>query len=525
MLSKKPILDIDVSLAASLLLLFALGVHAFQYRGVLGEADLYRVLDGLLDGAVSGTKIDSNFHYGRDFGFGYILAIYALIPTADLRNPDKLIPLINDIGFYSIVLGLVFFWQSIYLVHGSRAAIIALALFAFSPMVLELATSGHQILIAFSFLSAAATCLFLPLAGWRAIAAAVAGTVLLICGLCVRAEIFLALPYLVLTRLNFSSWQMFFRSTIANAFSPTTAFVTFLALKHFIAPAPQKIGEPGFFEQFYHWSNIVPGFVYMSLGCGIATVLAATGVVVLVIIRGGSDDLKHTLEQLVGPIALILVPFSFWIANPQPSRHFLLVLAGISILIGWAIAHFLTLRLLPALVTVFGIIAANQVLSEAVRPALLHLNAKHSPYRRPPELSDTFTHAPLGWIWQHHATLEARLLRWKAFGDLVTTSCDTKTVIFSDESDQIFSRLYAGGIPVQASRGSVHGFLALNGNVGAHQFIFVSKMTGWPKDAVATVLADPNFDTYQLYADPYLPSIYDKMAIPVNRLAKFGCKT
>lgn len=139
MLSKKPILDIDASLAASLLLLFALGVHA----GVLGEADLYRVLDGLLDGAVSGTKVNSNFHYGRDFGFGYILAIYALIPTADLRNPDKLIPLINDVGFYSIVLALVFFWQSIYLVHGSRAAIIALALFAFSPMVLELATSGH----------------------------------------------------------------------------------------------------------------------------------------------------------------------------------------------------------------------------------------------------------------------------------------------------------------------------------------------------------------------------------------------
>jgi hypothetical protein len=49
-------------------------------------------------------------------------------------------------------------------------------------------------------------------------------------------------------------------------------------------------------------------------------------------------------------------------------------------------------------------------------------------------------------------------------------------------------------------------------------------MTGWPKDAVATILKQPSFDNYQLYADPYFPSIYDKVAIPPNRLAKFGCK-
>ncbi|MGH6834365.1 MAG: hypothetical protein ACREC9_02225 [Methylocella sp.] len=513
--------------SAVILILFAVIVHAFQYRGVLGKPDLYRVIAGMMDGAETGSGLGSDLHYGREIGFGYILGLYALIPGEVLRNPDKLIPLINNLGFYSIILGLFFFWLSVCLVHGSRAAMVALALFAFSPMMLEQATSGHQILIAFFFLSAAAVCLFWPFAGWRAVLAPTAGTLLLICGLSVRAEIFLALPYLVLTRLNLTSWRTFLRSVMANAVAPTAAFIIFLILKFSIATFPQKIDFPGFFEYFYHWSNVVPGFAYMSLGCGIATVLVGAGVVVLVILRSVrpsvADDIKGTLEQLIGPIALILVPFVFWIANPAPSRHFVLVLAGISILIGWAVSNLPAFRFEPLLVGVLGLIVANQVLSEAVRPTLLLMHAARSPYRRPPEPHDTFTMAPVGWSWQHHAALEARLLQWKALGDMVATSCDTYTAIFSDQSEQIFSRLYAREASVRASVILIDGFLGLSGAHGARQYVFISKMTGWPKDAVAAVLADPSFDNYRLYADPYLPSIYDRTDIPPSRLARFGC--
>jgi len=49
------------------------------------------------------------------------------------------------------------------------------------------------------------------------------------------------------------------------------------------------------------------------------------------------------------------------------------------------------------------------------------------------------------------------------------------------------------------------------------------KKWGWPKGAVAEVLADRAFADYKLYTDPYLPSIYDKTAIPAARLARFGC--
>ncbi|MGH7747786.1 MAG: hypothetical protein ACREQ5_23955, partial [Candidatus Dormibacteria bacterium] len=108
--------------------------------------------------------------------------------------------------------------------------------------------------------------MFWPFAGWRAVSAATAGTILLICGLSVRAEIFLALPYLVLTRLNLTSSHTFLRSVTANAVAPNAAFIIFLILKYSIATFPQKIAFPGFYEYFYRWMNVVPGFAYMSLG-------------------------------------------------------------------------------------------------------------------------------------------------------------------------------------------------------------------------------------------------------------------
>ena len=52
-------LPIDLIAALIFVLLFAIGVHAFQYRDGLAESDGYRVLIGLLDGEVGGTGIAS----------------------------------------------------------------------------------------------------------------------------------------------------------------------------------------------------------------------------------------------------------------------------------------------------------------------------------------------------------------------------------------------------------------------------------------------------------------------------------
>jgi hypothetical protein len=521
----------DILCAGLFFLIFIIYISIFQYHGVFGETDLFRAMIGVIDGAVTGTGYGSELHYGRDFSFGYYGALYAFIPNATLRDPGKLIKLINDIGYYSIIIGTFFFWLSVLLVYGARAAFAALALYAFSPLILEMGTWGHQMLLAMAFLWAAAACLFWPLAGWRAFLVATAGALLLICGLTMRAEIVLAFPYLVLARVKLTSFRAFVRSAAINAASPAVAFIAFLAVRHSIASFPRKAVETtradAVIEQFFSWANVVQAPAYMALGAGIATVAAGAAAGIWALrrsVRPRAPDDTTIREQLIGPASLILVPYAFWMFGPI-ARHFILAVAGFSILTGWAITKFSGPRFAPAFVSVLTLIAANQVLSEAVRPTLLRMNAARSVYRTPPEFLTTFTFAPLGLSWRHHAALDARWHKWNEVGDMVATSCEANTVIFSDNAEQLIARFFAaGGKQDRSNLFLVHGFNAYSGNLGAHHYVFIPKLTGYPKDAVAEVLADTGFDDYKLYADPILPSIYDKVAIPPARMARFGCR-
>src|ERR1700745_1349951 len=107
----------------------------------------------------------------------------------------------------------------------------------------------------------------------------------------------------------------------------------------------------------------------MALGAGIATVLAGTAAGIWAIrrsVRPRVPDDTTIREQLIGPAVLILVPFVFWMFDPI-ARHFILTVAGFAILTGWAITKFSGPRFAPVFVSVLTLIAANQVLSEAVR--------------------------------------------------------------------------------------------------------------------------------------------------------------
>src|ERR1700756_1348508 len=102
--------------------IFSLIYYLHFHHGVFGETDLFRAMIGVIDGAVTGTGYHSELHYGRDFSFGYFGALYEFFPNAILRDPEKLIKLINDIGYYSIISGTFFFWLSVLLVYCARAA-------------------------------------------------------------------------------------------------------------------------------------------------------------------------------------------------------------------------------------------------------------------------------------------------------------------------------------------------------------------------------------------------------------------
>jgi hypothetical protein len=62
--------------------------------------------------------------------------------------------------------------------------------------------------------------LFLPLTGWKALLAAAAGAVLLLAGMTVRGELFLALPWIVLSRVDTKSIRTFVLSGLVRSIAP-----------------------------------------------------------------------------------------------------------------------------------------------------------------------------------------------------------------------------------------------------------------------------------------------------------------
>ncbi|MEA2740709.1 MAG: hypothetical protein QOH05_4016 [Acetobacteraceae bacterium] len=542
--------------ALAFILVYAVVIRAFQYHGALAESDLYRVLVGLMDGASSGKGLLSDLHYDRDFGFGYLAAFYAFVDPVTLRDPDRLMELMNQIGFWSMLPALLFFWCAVRLVHGSLAATAALFVFALGPMIPELATSGHQTIPMFAFLCAGATLLLLPLTGWRGVLAAAGGAVLLFAGMTMRGELFLALPWLVLARVDTSSFRRFVLTGLLRSIAPALALAAFVMLQHNVetsmnATAAATVST--YFQESYSWATVGPGAIYMAVGCGFATVIAAAAAVCILgwsaLFARAEPPAGRGLGELLSPLALIVVPLLFFLPNPVPTRHFIMPLAGMAILIGMALARRPALGRIAALAVALGIGVANQVLAEAARPALLRVNEAHSPYIAVPTAYPTATHANLGWEWRRHAALIEKRERWQAFGDKLRTSCDSHVIVLSDELEQLFSRLYADGTPVEARRvridfdtGTVpinpalrqddhmvrvgEGTSRLTGMIGVTRgrtYIMLEKSHLWPADAVATLLADPAYAGYRLIADPYSLSKFDKTPIPTDRAPHFGC--
>jgi hypothetical protein len=514
---------IDLLVALVALAAFAIIEYTFQYRHVLGEPDLYRVLVGLLDGTMSGRGLSSPLHYDRAFGFGYLASIFYFVDPAILADPDRLVPILNQIGLWALVPGLLAFWVAVRLVHGALTATVALIVFAFSPMMVELGTSGHQVLPMFAFLSAAAVSLFLPLRGWQAALAGLVGMLLLVAGFLSRGEVFLAFPWLVLSRIDTSSFRRFITSGLLRSIPPIGAIILFLALQRMFVAVEVGTKVGNYFFDFYTWVTVPPGVVYLVVGCGLATAaLGLLAAVWLVISRFRQSD-GADLATLLGPLALLVVPMVFFLPNPMPTRHFMLTLAGFGIVLGIVASRRPVLGRATVYAGLATLVIANHALAELVRPLLLRANAAHTAYLPTNDAYPTTTHANIGWFWQRHAALIARRERWQAFGDKISTGCDAHTLVSTDEGSHIFSRLYAPGLPIKAEAFYIAGFRGIHGVREGKDFIVLEKMNGWPDDAVATVLADPALSQYRLAQDPMTMSIYDRTPVPASRAATFGC--
>jgi len=525
---------IDLLVAALTMAAFVLWIHHFRYDGLLGEDDLYRALVGLLDGAPQHTGLASPNHYGKGFSFGYIAAIYHWASAETLADPARLIALINVIGFWSAAASCVLLWLLAWVLYGLRAATIAVILFALSPMMLELGTSGHPILPAFALFTAGALCLLVPARGVLLILLWLVGTMLLVAAMTVRAEVGLALPFVILARLGFGSLYGFYRSALRRAVAPMLAIVAFLALKHLYADSSAGSGQlVPFLRQFIRIREIPVGLYVFALSCGIVTTLAglALGAVTarrfFVARRRTTEpavfnERRELLYSATAPLVLIAVPLAFFIANPRPGRHFILCLAGLSLLAGSIIARRFAQQPLAAYALAFAIVLGNQTLGTLIGPLIL----RDAPSKIV-ALADGTRHlprgVPTGSSWTYHRDFAAEERRTDAFAAQVARPCDDNTLVVSLNATQIFLDLYGSSHDWDPTERLLGRFPVQRARIGNRTTLVLSENEGWPADAAAEALTDPALRGFKLIRDPNSISIYDRAAIPPERVARLGC--
>jgi hypothetical protein len=511
--------------------LFVFLIGLFHFTTELNEGDLYRVVLGLLNGKASGLGLDDPTQYGIRFGYGYVAMIYWLgeLQIFSIAHRESLIEAINAIGFVASIAIVVLLMTSLQIMYGAATALLASIIFLFSPLFLETATSGHQLLIALAFFFAANLVLLLDVRGrWKILSYATAAF-LLFAGLTMRAELPLAFPWLVFAErpTAFLSRRLYISNVLARSCVCLFSFAVFQIVFHFYVNTPPTgdgmSGLSTFMGQFYSPRNILRGFVILVVGSGVATVVA--GCVVLFVGRTAMiEDFRllsfvAVASNLFGPLSLIVVGAMFWIPNPNPARHFTFFLLGLAVLISLSVTRRFRVNGAGAIVAGLAIVIANQALAEVARPIVLR--NLHSPYIRFPEHNPTTGAVPLGSFPRHHASMVERMEVLTNFGRTVVGSCEPQLLVLTSNGPLMAGLMFKRQIDTRVSLAKVSSYNALKVVRQGQTFLFVDPLEIWPQDPVSVILNDTALDRFKILRDIFSNSIDDKLAVPASRIANY----
>src|SRR3984957_8893736 len=233
----------------------ALLVFPFVFHGVVGEPDLERTVLAILYGASSGLHEAAGYHYGLEVSFGYYAAIYQLLPQSVLLHSSSLIEAINFIGYGSAVLAMGALALYVARLFGVTAALITCTLFGFSPVFLDLGTSGHPQVPGLAFTLIGAWLLTYvtdaALQTSQRIVAAVGSFVFLTAALTFRGDFVLAFPFVTLVAADTElvSRRVWLRAAGTRVALLLPAFAVFLVLQSFAFSSGPE-GKAGFISTF-----------------------------------------------------------------------------------------------------------------------------------------------------------------------------------------------------------------------------------------------------------------------------------
>jgi hypothetical protein len=488
------------------IIVFALCIYPYVYIDVVGEADLARVAFGLLYNAKNGIEAGFNLNYGVSFSFGYYWFILNFVPNQILTHSDLLIRFINTSGFISAVLLLISAGWLLSRTYNPLTALIAVTLFGFSPMFIELATSGHQILPATALLLMAGNVLLSAESSTRFASRLMLSLVscgLLISSLSVRAETALALPWLIIATSAWTLDRNSLRKLLTRLVIAVTAILLFLYFQsQFLEPQKSASSEIGtYLSAFYDLNKMQKGGVLFIIAFGIASMLACVAITL--------PKLKfHALRKYYFHSLVLIIPtLILWLPNPQPSRHFLFAFLGLAILMGNIMPTILP-KHWQAIITAIGIVIANQLIIELLHPVIV--SRYEWSYPQIGERRSTYS-LPLGFFPLDHQANQKNFSIFRNEGRAVAKMTDPDVLIFGDQIHYILISLLDSDSNVTVTKGAdpLGSYIVRRGN---QKFELIPKLDNWPSDAMASYMERHDASSKNVYIQPYTISKYDQAA-------------
>lgn len=511
--------DVELKFGKKLLVIpvlaYALLVFPFVFHDVVGEPDLERTVMAVLYGASSGLHAAAGYHYGLEVSFGYYAAVYHLLPHSVLVHSASLIEAINLIGYVAAVLAMGALALYVARLFGVTAALITCILFGFSPVFLDLGTSGHPQVpgLAFTLISAWLLTYVTDtgLQKFRRIAAGVAAFLSATVALTFRGDFVLAFPFITLVAADseLASRREWLKAAGTRVALLAPAFAVFLVLQS-LGVGAGSAGEAGFvssfFATFYKLDTIPRGLVVVVLCTGVATMLAFLWLILLRAAR--SLAVIHSVAIL----ALALPSLAFWLPNSTPGRHLILVTLAVAL----TIALILTRAARPqwALPAAALLVISDQAIAEVSH----NLLEQRYQWTFPLVTGRRATQSvPMGAFPLDHDAKQELFMRLRNEGRAFARTCTGNVLAFAEEPHYMMLSLFeldpaARMKTVEVDDTRVFQFRGTRCSVD-----FVEKAAAWHRDALRDFLEAGYDARWPIYFQESRRNPSDRTSVPEER--------
>jgi hypothetical protein len=494
--------------------LYALLVFPFVFHDVVGEPDLERMALAVVYGASSGLHEAAGYHYGLAVSFGYYAALYHLLPQAVLLSSSALIAALNFIGYASAVVTVGALGLYMARLFGVLAAVAICILFAFSPVFLDLGTSGHPQLPGMALVLLGAWLLTFVtdtrLRGSSRVAAALAAFVFLVAALTMRGDFVLAFPFITIVagEQELVSLRAWLRAVGQRLAVLIPAFAVFLALQSHAYQDPG--GNAGFvanfFATFYKLDTVPRGLIVLVLSTGVASMLTLAGLVFSPAARGLPS------VNVLAALALALPSLVFWLPNSTPGRHLVLVTLAAVL----SIVLILIRSARPQWVIAIAVLLAlgNQAIAELSHGML----ERHYEWTFPLITARRATTSiPMGAFPLDHEAKQEFFMRVRNEGRAFARTCTGNVLVFAEEPHYMmlslveldrsmrFNTVEAGNTRVFQARGR------------RCSVDFVEKAAAWHRDIMREFLDAGRDAGWPIYFQEFRRNPSDRTPVPEER--------